>query len=79
MGESKADRLRVDYDCRLKLEFHRSKVTPDAGPLPDRELDHALEFKEIAGDVLADSRTGKNGRHGLVGQLRKSVLVATTT
>ncbi len=28
---------------------------------------------EMAGDVLADSRTGKNGRHGMVGQFRQSV------
>ncbi len=27
----------------------------------------------MAGDVLADSRTGKNGRHGMVGQFRQSV------
>ncbi|MBM3491144.1 MAG: hypothetical protein FJX68_11975, partial [Alphaproteobacteria bacterium] len=26
-----------------------------------------------AGDVLADARTGGNGRHGLVGLLRQSV------
>jgi hypothetical protein len=73
MGESKADGLRVDFDRRLKLEFHGSKVTSDAGLLPYRELDHALELTEMAGDVLADSRTGKNGRHGLVGQFRQSV------
>jgi hypothetical protein len=73
MGESKADGLRVDFDRRLKLEFHGSKVTSDAGLLPYRELDHALELTEMAGDVLAYSRTGKNGRHGLVGQFRQSV------
>ncbi|MCP4316480.1 MAG: IS1380 family transposase [Hyphomicrobiales bacterium] len=73
MGESKADGLRVDFDRRLKLEFHGSKVTSDAGLLSYRELDHALELTEMAGDVLADSRTGKNGRHGLVGQFRQSV------
>ena len=27
----------------------------------------------MAGDVLADARTGKNGRHALVGLLRQSV------
>ena len=28
---------------------------------------------EIAGDVLTDTRRGKNSRHGLVGQFRQSV------
>ncbi len=27
----------------------------------------------MAGDVLADGRTGKNGRHGMIGQFRQSV------
>ncbi len=73
MGESKQGYLRVDFDRRLKLEFHGSKVTSDAGLLAYRELDDAIELTEMAGDVLADSRTGKNGRHGMVGQFRQSV------
>ncbi len=71
MGESKQGCLRVDFDRRLKLEFHGSKVTSDAGLLAYRELDDAIELTEMAGDVLADSRTGKNGRHGMVGQFRQ--------
>ena len=38
-----------------------------------RELDDALGLTALAGDVLADSRTGKNGWHGVVGLLRQSV------
>jgi hypothetical protein len=73
MGEREAGVLRLDFDRRLKLEFHGSKVTSDAGLLPYRELDDAVGLSEIAGDVLTDTRRGKNGRHGLVGQFRQSV------
>ena len=73
MGESKQGCLRVDFDRRLKLEFHGSTITSDAGLLAYRELDDAVELTEMAGDVLADGRTGKNGRHGMIGQLRQSV------
>ena len=73
MGESKDGVLRLGFDRRLKLEFHGSKVTSDAGLLPYRELDDAVGLTGIAGDVLTDTRRGKNGRHGLVGQFRQSV------
>jgi Transposase DDE domain group 1 len=38
-----------------------------------RELDDALGLSAMAGEKLADARTGKNGRHALVGLLRQSV------
>ncbi len=72
-GESRTPHLRVDFDRRLKLEFHGSKVTSDAGFLAYRELDDALGLTEVAGGLFQDSRTGKNGRHGMPGQFRQSV------
>ena len=72
-GESRNPHLRVDFDRRVKLEFHGSKVTSDAGLLAYRELDAALGLTEIAGGLFQDSRTGKNGRHGMIGQFRQSV------
>src|SRR5690242_10166787 len=72
-GESESSALQLDFDRRLMLQFRGSAVTSDAGLLPYRELDDALGLSAIAGEMLADARTGKNGRHALVGMLRQSV------
>ena len=72
-GEESDAALRVAFDPRLKLEFHGSKVTSDAGLLPFRALDAALGLTDLAGEVLADTRTGQNSRHTLIAQLRQSV------
>src|SRR3974377_1639993 len=72
-GESIDGSLRVDFDRRLLLQFRGSVVTSDAGLLAYRELDDALGLTGLAGEMLADARTGKNGRHALVGLLRQSV------
>ena len=72
-GESNSEALRLDFDRRVTLQFRGSVVTCDAGLLAYRELDDALGLSETAGDRLADARTGKNGRHALVGMLRQAV------
>ena len=73
MGETKLEPLRVDFDRRVKLEFHGSDISSDGGLLPYRELDHALGLTELSGEVLFEARRGKNTRHLLVGLLRQSV------
>jgi hypothetical protein len=72
-GESDSDVSRLIFDRRLKLEFHGSSVTSDAGLLAYRELDDALGLTELAGGMLSESRRGKNTRHVLIGLLRQSV------
>ena len=72
-GESDHGPLRPLFDRRLKLEFHGSRVTSDAGLLAYRELDDAPGLTALAGGVLADSRTGRNGWHGIISLLRQSV------
>ena len=62
----------LDFERRLLVQFRGSVVTSDAGLLAYRELDDALGLSVMAGEMLADARTGKNGRHALVGLLRQS-------
>jgi hypothetical protein len=72
-GETNDGVLRLDFDRRLMRQFCGSVVASEAGLLPYRELDDVLGLTVISGNSLADARTGKNGRHALVGLLRQSV------
>src|SRR5439155_7002857 len=73
MGDSHKDPLRVAFDRQIKLEFHGSTVTSDAGLLAYRELDNALELTSTAPNGLLDSRIGQNTQHSLLALFRQSL------
>ena len=73
MGDGDKTPLRLQFDPKVRLEFHGATITSDAGLLPIRELDDALGLTHIAADYLQESRSGRNIRHHLVPLLRESI------
>ena len=59
MGEEKRTGFRVTFDRKLKLEFHGTKVTSDAGLLAYRELDERLGLTTMSEARLTDTRRGR--------------------
>ena len=48
MGDGPKRALRMQFDSQVKLEFHGTRITSDAGLLVFRELDEAF-LKELKG------------------------------
>ena len=44
MGEKAREALKLQFDKRLRLEFHGARLISDVGLLACRELDGALEW-----------------------------------
>jgi hypothetical protein len=59
-GETDRSALRLDFDCRLVLQFRGSTITSDAGLLAFRELDDILQLTDTDADKLADARTSRS-------------------
>ena len=79
MGDGEKAPLRLQFNPKVRLGFHGSTITSDAGLLAFRELDDALDLTGIASNYLQESRTGRNILHHLVPLLRQSIYSNTTT
>ena len=73
MGERPKQALRVQFDGKLKHEFHGANVTSDAGLLAFHALNEAFRLTEKGCILLSDSRRGKNTQHTLLAMLRQRV------
>ncbi len=56
MGDRRKQALRVQFDGKLKLEFHETKITSDAGLLAFRGLDEAVRLTEKGSTPLLVQR-----------------------
>ena len=72
-GEVESGPLRLQFDRSVKLAFRGSSISSDGGLLLHRELDDTLDLSEMAAGLIADPRTGRNGRHRLAALLRQSI------
>ncbi len=79
MGDAKKSSFRVQFNRRIKLEFHGAKVTSYAGLLLYRELDEVLGLTAIGSENVVENRTGKNIQHGIAALLRQSVFSRLAT
>ena len=72
-GEAQFGSLRLQFDRTVKVAFQGSSISSDGGLLLHRQLDDALELSDLATNLIADPRTGRNGQHRLAGLLRQSI------
>ena len=73
MGERRKEALRVNFDRQLKVEFHGTKVSSNAGILAYRELEEVLGLMATVDSQFCDTRKGKNTQHSLIALLRQSI------
>jgi hypothetical protein len=73
MGDAKAGPVRLSFNPQLRVEFHGSTVTSDAGLLLPRELDEHLGLSALIERHLSDPRTGRNYQFPLPDLFRQSI------
>jgi len=73
MGQTCKDALKINFGKKLKLEFHGTKVTSDAGLPAYRELDEVLGLTTMSESEFNDNRKGKNTQHKNTALLRQSI------
>ena len=71
-GEGK-EPLRVAFGRRLKLEFHGTRISSDAGLLAYRGLDDSFDLTAMGASAPSEGRHERNFRHRLLGLLRQVV------
>ncbi len=57
--------MRIDFDRRLKLELHGSKVTFNAGLIACRERDQVLGLTDLGGAALLGRASGSFEKTGV--------------
>ena len=72
MGEKTRETLKLQFDKRLRLEFHGARITSDARLLACREINGLLGLMEMAPTYLQETRGGKNVQYESVPLLRHS-------
>ena len=63
-GLGTQDSLVLNFDYKLKLEFHGTKVTSDAVLMAYLKLNKVIGLTSKIDSELRDNRTSKNAHHG---------------
>ncbi len=72
-GDAPPSHLRLQFDQSAKRAFQGASIGSDGGLLLHRALDDALGLTELAANLIADPRTGNQGRHCLAALLHQSI------
>ncbi len=73
MGEGQNQPFQLSFNRFLRVAFQGSRVTPDGGLIPVRELDERLGSGDLIAEHLSDARRGKNTQLPLADLFRQSV------